>query len=96
MNKIKSSPVFFYYEFEPFLCYSEGALYEFLLDEVWSDLADPTEDVSPQRCIFDNDLIGQIRYQFPDYEQAYDRYAEVGLLLANAVEKWKVTGAWRE
>jgi hypothetical protein len=96
MNKNFCSAVYVDYKFKPFRGNGERALHEFLLDEVWSDLADPGEDVSAQRDDLDRDLISCIRYQFPDIDQAYERYKEVGYLLKLAVEKWEVIGAWRE
>lgn len=96
MNNNFCSVVYVDYKFKPFLCYRESALYEFLLNEVWSNLADPGGDVSPQRDDSDRDRISCIRYQFPDLDHAYERYKEVGYLLKLAVEKWEVIGAWRE
>lgn len=88
--------VFVNYKFEPFTCHNQEALYEFLLQEVWSQLADPCEDIRPEKKKVGQDCVSQIRYQFPDVEQAYDRCNEVGALLAQAIEKWRVVGQWRE
>ena len=88
--------VFVNYKFEPFPCYKEEALFEFILREVWSDLGDPGEHFYLEEDGQEECCISHIRYQFPDIEQAYDRCAEVGMLLMRAVDKWRVVGEWRD
>lgn len=88
--------VFVDYKFEPFECHRSDVLYEFLLTEVWSDFSDPSEDLRPEHDLENSELISTIRYQFPDIEHARDRCNEVGMLLIQAVEKWRVVGQWRE